>query len=63
MDAIIVDKPTMKLIGLATNVTLYDVQQNKTTLKLASNFLERRAEIKKCINQREVFGLSTDPED
>lgn len=63
MEAVIVDKPIMKLIGLATNVTLYDVQQNKTTLKLASKFLERRVEIKKCINDREVYGLSTDPED
>lgn len=62
MEAVIVDKQLIKLIGLATNVTLYDVQQNKTTLKLGSNFLERRAEIKNCINEREVFGLSTDPE-
>lgn len=63
MEARIVEKPTMNLIGLSTNVTLYDVQQNRMTLKLAANFLERRPEIKTCINEREVFGLSTDPED
>jgi len=62
MEAVIVDKSAIKLIGLATNVTLFDIQQNKTTLKLASNFQERRADIKNCINEREVFGLSTDPE-
>ncbi|BBH24515.1 hypothetical protein Back11_58600 [Paenibacillus baekrokdamisoli] len=62
MQAVIVDKPSMKLIGLATNVTLYDVQQNKTTIKLASNFLERRAEVINGINEKEVFGVSTDPE-
>ena len=37
MEAIIIDKPAMKLIGLATNVTLYDVQQNRTTIKLGYN--------------------------
>ncbi|MDB4865949.1 MAG: hypothetical protein JWR03_282 [Cohnella sp.] len=63
MEAVIVDKQAMKLIGLATNVTLYDVQQNKITIKLASNFLERRPEVKNCIHEREVFGISTDPED
>lgn len=63
MEAKILEKPAMKIIGLSTNVTLYDVQQNRTTLKLAANFLQRRSEIKNCINQREVFGLSMDPED
>lgn len=63
MEAIIIDKPAMKLIGLATNVTLYDVQQNGTTIKLGYNFIDRRAEIINSINGKEVFGISTDPED
>ncbi len=63
MEAIIIDKPAMKLIGLATNVTLYDVQQNRTTIKLGYNFMDRRAEITNSINGKEVFGISTDPED
>ncbi|OPA72991.1 hypothetical protein BVG16_31010 [Paenibacillus selenitireducens] len=63
MKATIIEKPSMTLIGFAANVTLYDVQQNRTTLNLSANFMERRAEVKSCINEREVFGLSTDPED
>ncbi|MCY9667989.1 GyrI-like domain-containing protein [Paenibacillus alginolyticus] len=63
MESLIIEKPAMILAGLSTKVTLNDVLSNKTTLKVASNFLERRAEIKNCINEREVFGLSTDPED
>jgi AraC family transcriptional regulator len=62
MEAKITEKPAMKLIGLATNVTLYDVQQNRTTLKVAANFLQRRSEIRNCVNERELFGVSTDPE-
>lgn len=63
MEAVIIQKPAMRLVGLATNVTLYDVQQNRTTLKLSANFMERRAEVKNCLNEREAFGLCTDPED
>jgi len=63
MKATIIEKPSMTLIGLAANVTLYDVQQNRITHNLAANFMERRAEVKSCINESEVFGLSTDPED
>lgn len=63
MEAVIVEKHVMKLMGLATKITLYDVQQNKTTLKLASSFLERRAEIINSVNENEVFGISTDPDD
>ncbi|NOU88577.1 hypothetical protein GC102_22890 [Paenibacillus sp. LMG 31460] len=63
MEALIINKPDLKLIGLATNVTLHDVQQNKTTIKLAYNFIDRRAEVTNCINEIEVFGISTDPED
>ncbi|MFC5406066.1 GyrI-like domain-containing protein [Cohnella soli] len=63
MKATIIDKPSMTFIGLAANVTLYDVQQNRTTLNLSANFMERRSEVNNCMNEREVFGLSTDPED
>ncbi|WP_274365774.1 GyrI-like domain-containing protein [Paenibacillus thermotolerans] len=62
MEALIVDKPAMKLIGLAKKVTLHDVIENKATLEVAATFLERKPEIKNCINESEVFGLSTDPE-
>jgi AraC family transcriptional regulator len=62
MEAIIMEKPAMKLVGLSTKVTLTDVLENRTTLKLASSFFERRAEIKNGVNQREALGLSTDPE-
>jgi AraC family transcriptional regulator len=63
MEVVIINKPAMRLIDLATNVTLYDVEQNRTTLKLAANFSERRVEVKNCINERGVFGVSTDPEE
>jgi AraC family transcriptional regulator len=63
MEAVIVDKPAMKLIGLAAIVTLYDVQQNRTTINLGSNFMDRRAEITNYINGKAVYGISTDPED
>ncbi|MGF7030669.1 hypothetical protein J2T17_001574 [Paenibacillus mucilaginosus] len=32
------DKPAMKLIGLAVDVTLYDVQVNQVTLELRRFF-------------------------
>lgn len=63
MKAVLVSKPVLRLVGLAANVTLYDVQQHKTTLKLAAGFMARKAEIANCTNEREVFGLSTDPDD
>src|SRR5262245_33789099 len=63
MKATIIEKPAMSLIGLAANVTLNDVIQNRTTLKLSANFMERRSEVENCNNEREVFGLCTDPED
>lgn len=62
MEYIIIEKPEMKLVGLATKVTLNDVLEKKTTLKVASNFQERKNEIKYCMNKKEVFGISTDPE-
>ncbi|WP_308639827.1 GyrI-like domain-containing protein [Paenibacillus silvisoli] len=63
MQAQLIDKPSMKCIGLAVDVTLYDVQQMKTTIKLAAEFLARRSEVVNAVNEREMFGLSTDPED
>lgn len=63
MEAIIIDKPAMKLIGLAMNVTLNDVQKNRMTIKLGYKFMDRRAEVTNLINGKEVFGVSTDPED
>ncbi|MCC3373735.1 GyrI-like domain-containing protein [Cohnella sp. REN36] len=63
MESTIIQKPAMRLVGLATKVTLYDVQQNRTTLKLSAEFMERKAEVINCINEREVFGLCTDPEE
>ncbi|WP_158301846.1 GyrI-like domain-containing protein [Paenibacillus mesophilus] len=63
MEGLIMYKPEMKLMGLATRVTLNDVQQNKTTLKLAAEFYERKSEIRNCTNEKKVFGISTDPAD
>ena len=63
MEAVILDKPAMKLIGLTAIVTLYDVQHNRTTINLASNFMDRRAEITNYINGKVVYGISTDPDD
>ncbi|WP_429309827.1 hypothetical protein [Paenibacillus mucilaginosus] len=37
-EAVIMDKPAMKLIGLAVDVTLYDVQVNQVTLELRRFF-------------------------
>jgi AraC family transcriptional regulator len=63
MKAKIIEKPKMTLIGLAIDVTLSQIQhESKPTQLLASNFMERKEEIVSCINDREVFGLSTDPE-
>jgi AraC family transcriptional regulator len=63
MNAKIIEKPKMTLIGLAIDVTLSQIQhESKPTQLLASNFMERKEEIVSCINDREVFGLSTDPE-
>ncbi|WP_274380002.1 hypothetical protein [Paenibacillus mucilaginosus] len=38
------DKPALKFIGSAAEVTLYDVQFNKTTLKLVAHFKVRDQE-------------------
>ncbi|AFC30084.1 hypothetical protein PM3016_3229 [Paenibacillus mucilaginosus 3016] len=43
-EAVIMDKPALKFIGSAAEVTLYDVQFNKTTLKLVAHFKVRDQE-------------------
>lgn len=63
MEARIIQKNAMLLVGLATNVTLKEVQENQPTYALAQTFRERRAEIPMCRNPQVVFGVSTDPED
>ncbi|AEI41551.1 hypothetical protein KNP414_02993 [Paenibacillus mucilaginosus KNP414] len=61
-EAVIMDKPALKFIGLAAEVTLYDVQFNKTTLKLVAHFHSIRCKIKRSMNDGVAYGLSTDPE-
>lgn len=58
MEPIIVKKPIMRFIGLAKNVRL-----GVAALIRPVDVLKRKAEITNCINEREVFGLFTDPED
>jgi AraC family transcriptional regulator len=55
MEARIIQKPVMTLVGLATNVTLKDVQESKITHTLAYTFMDRRAEIVMCSNNKEFF--------
>jgi AraC family transcriptional regulator len=62
MEALIVEKPMLRLIGMAVQVTLHDVQINKTTLQLSSEFIQRKAEIMNGLNGRVMFGVSTDPD-
>ncbi|XEC96750.1 GyrI-like domain-containing protein [Paenibacillus tarimensis] len=62
MESKIIQKPEMTLVGLAANVTLKEIQEEKTTYKLGSTFMGRRSEIMECSNSKEVFGVSTDPE-
>lgn len=62
MEASMIEKSEMVLIGLAIDVTLSEVQhENRPTYSLAAEFMRRRAEIELCINDKEVFGLSTEP--
>ena len=63
MEYKLVRKDSMLLVGLACDVTLADVQQKGTTIQLSEQFMSRKSEIKSVINAREVFGVSTDPED
>lgn len=62
MDARIIHRAGMTLVGMATNVTLREVQDDKTTYSLANAFMNRQAEISLRSNIKEVLGLSTDPE-
>ncbi|WP_123040554.1 GyrI-like domain-containing protein [Cohnella candidum] len=62
MEFKIINKERKLLIGLACDVTLAEVQ-DRVTINLAEQFMSRRSEIKNVINTREVFGVSTDPED
>ncbi|MGZ9584016.1 GyrI-like domain-containing protein [Paenibacillus marinisediminis] len=63
MEYKILDKDRMLLIGMACEVTLSEVQSERSTINLAERFMSRKEEISNVINTREVFGVSTDPED
>jgi AraC family transcriptional regulator len=62
MEAKIIRREGMLLVGMACDVTLEDVQTKRMTINLAEQFMARKSEINHVINTREVFGLSTDPE-
>jgi AraC family transcriptional regulator len=62
MEAKMIRREGMLLVGMACDVTLEDVQTKRMTINLAEQFMARRSEIKHVINTKEVFGLSTDPE-
>ena len=62
MEAKMIQKQELLLVGMVCDVTLEDVQK-RVTIDLAEQFMVRKSEINNIINTREVFGLSTDPED
>ncbi len=62
MKALMIEKPALRLIGMAVQVTLRDVQISKATLRLSSEFIERQGDIQKRLNERVMYGVSTDPE-
>ena len=62
MEFKIINKEQKLLVGLACDVTLTEVKEKKMTIKLAELFMERKSEIINIINTKELFGLSTDPE-
>ncbi|MFK7694667.1 GyrI-like domain-containing protein [Paenibacillus sp. HJGM_3] len=62
MEAIIVNRPALRLVGLAVQVTLQEVLQDRTTFKLGSAFMSRKGEIMSIAEGNTVYGLSTDPE-
>src|SRR5687768_6490416 len=62
MEERIIQKPEITLVGLAINVTLREVVEEKPTYKLANTFIERKSEIISCRNTKEIYGVSTDPE-
>lgn len=61
MEARMVQRQGMLLVGMACDVTLEDVQK-RVTINLAEQFKERKSDISNMINAKEVFGVSTDPE-
>lgn len=60
MEPVVVERKAMKFIGLAKNVTLAEAAEKGVKV---SDVMKRREEITNCINQEEVFGLFTDPDD
>ena len=64
MEATITPKPAMRFVGLATTLTLAEVQAaHRPTYALACRFTARQGEIPLCSHPQVVVGLSTDPED
>lgn len=61
MEAKIIERHGLALIGMSCHVTLLDVQ-NRVTIQLAEKFLSRKSEILNTINPNVMYGLSTDPE-
>jgi len=61
VEAKLIQRQGMLLAGMACNVSLKDVQK-RVTIHLAEKFMARKSEINNIMNTREVFGLSTDPE-
>jgi len=61
VDNRIIQRDGLLLAGLAANVKLGEVEAG-LTIRLGEQFIARRSEIKNEINSREVFGLSTDPD-
>lgn len=62
MEAKIIQKHGMKLIGLACSVMLGQISEDKpTTFSLERTFVERKSEISSSSHNL-VYGVSTDPE-
>jgi AraC family transcriptional regulator len=62
MEFKITQRTDILLVGMGIDVTLTEVQTSKKTKEHAERFINRRTEINHFVNNREVFGLSTDPE-
>lgn len=60
MKSTITERPAMLLVGMAINVKLG--QEGRPGFKLASTFFDRKSEIGSRLNDTDVFGVSTDPE-
>src|SRR3954454_8049679 len=64
MEASITHKSAMRFVGLATTLTLTEVQAaQRPTYALARRFMARKAEVLRCRHPQVVVGLSTDPAD